>query len=72
MAAELCDGKVRETNIVLTPVSGGRFEVYLDGKKLYDRKEAGDKDFLPSLRELRKIQDEIAKAMEAVPVTAGH
>ena len=72
MAAELCDGKVRETNIVLTPVSGGRFEVYLDGKKLYDRKEAGDKDFLPSLRELRKIQDEIAKAMEAAPVTAGH
>jgi len=72
VAAELCDGKVRETNIVLTPVSGGRFEVYLDGKKLYDRKEAGDKDFLPSLRELRKIQDEIAKAMEAAPVTAGH
>jgi len=72
VAAELCDGKVRETNIVLTPVGGGRFEVYLDGKKLYDRKEAGDKDFLPSLRELRKIQDEIAKAMEAVPVTAGH
>lgn len=72
MAAELCDGKVRETNIVLTPVGGGRFEVYLDGKKLYDRKEAGDKDFLPSLRELRKIQSEIAHALEAAPVTAGH
>jgi len=70
VAAELCDGRVRETNIMLTPVGGGRFEVYLDGQKLYDRKEAGDKDFLPSLREIRKIQETLAKALEAVPVPA--
>ena len=70
MAAELCDGRVKETNIVLTPVGGGRFEVYLDGKKLYDRKEAGDKDFLASLREIRKIQDELTKALDAAPVPA--
>ena len=68
MAAELCDGKVRETNIVLTPVGGGRFEVYLNGEKLYDRKEAAGADFLPSLKEIRKIQGNLVDALEAAPV----
>ena len=57
---------------MLTPVGEGRFEVYLDGKKLYDRKEAGDKDFLASLRELRKVQGALKDALDAVPVPAGH
>lgn len=72
MAAELCDGRVRETSIQLTPVAEGRFEVYLDGKKIYDRKEAGEGDFYPSLREIRKIRGVLVDALEAAPVAAGH
>lgn len=70
MAAELCDGRIRETNIVLTPVGEGRFEIYLDGKKLYDRKEAGDEDFLKSLRGIRKVQTALKQALDGVPVPA--
>ena len=68
MAAELCDGKVRETSIALTPAGEGRFEIYLDGKKLYDRKEAGDADFYPSLREIRKLRQVLVDTLEAAPV----
>lgn len=70
MAAELCDGRVRETSIALTPVGEGRFEIYLDGKKLYDRKEAGDADFYPSLREIRKVKKTLVEALEKVPAPA--
>ena len=56
MAAELCDGKVAQTEITLTPVHDGRFEIYLNGEKVYDRKEAGAGDFYPSLREIRKVK----------------
>ena len=38
VAAELSSINYRETAITLTPSDSGRFEVYLDGKKLYDRK----------------------------------
>ena len=63
MAAELCDGRVRETDITLTPVHGGRFEIYLNGEKVYDRKEAGPADFYPSLKEMRKVKDKLAEAI---------
>ena len=55
---------------MLTPVGGGRFEVYLDGKKLYDRKEAGDEDFLKSLRGIRRVQAALKEALDGVPVPA--
>jgi hypothetical protein len=38
VAAELSSINYRETAITLTPSDTGRFEVYLDGKKVYDRK----------------------------------
>jgi hypothetical protein len=63
VATELADGHIRETDITLTPVHEGRFEVYLNGTKLYDRKEAGDKDFLPSLREIGKIKQGLREAI---------
>ena len=59
---------MRETSIALTPVGDGRFEIYLDGKKLYDRKEAGDADFYPSLREIRKVKSALVEALEKAPV----
>ncbi len=67
MATEICDGKIRETSITLTPVGEGRFEIYVDGRKVYDRKEAGTGDFLGSLREIRKAKEALNQALAAVP-----
>ena len=63
MATEISDGHIRETDITLTPVHEGRFEVYINGNKVYDRKEAGDKDFLPSLREMGKAKQVLRDAI---------
>jgi predicted Rdx family selenoprotein len=65
VATELCDGRIRQTDITLTPVHEGRFEIYINGQKVYDRKEAGDKDFLPSLREIGKAKQVLAEAIES-------
>ena len=65
MATELSDGHTKETDITLTPVHEGRFEVYVNGNKLYDRKEAGDNDFLPSLREIGQAKQTLRDAIEA-------
>ena len=77
MATELADGHIRETDITLTPVHEGRFEIYVNGEKVYDRKEAREdsmeKDFLPALREIGKakqmLRDEIGVP---APVGDGH
>ena len=39
MAAQIVAGKNREVGVTLTPVGQGRFEIYLNGEKLYNRKE---------------------------------
>lgn len=80
MATELADGHIRETDITLTPVHEGRFEIYINGKKVYDRKESRaesmEKDFLPALREIGKakqiLRDEIGAAPAPVTATAAH
>ena len=73
MAAELSSINYRETAITLTPSDTGRFEVYLDGKKLYDRKEPGAVDFLPALREIHKIRDAIRLVFDpTAPAVAAH
>jgi predicted Rdx family selenoprotein len=64
VAAELSDGHVRETDITLTPVHEGRFEIYVNGKKVYDRKEAGATDFYPSLKEIRKAKELLSEAVQ--------
>ena len=67
MATELCDGRIRQTDITLTPVHEGRFEIYVNGNKVYDRKETPDKDFLPSLREMGKAKQVLTDAIDAAP-----
>lgn len=63
MAAELAEGRVRDTDITLTPVHGGRFEIYVNGAKVYDRTAPGAADFYPSLKEIRKAKDALAAAV---------
>ena len=72
MATEISDGHIREIDITLTPVHEGRFEVYVNGNKVYDRKEAGDKDFLPSLREMGKAKQVLREAIGEAPKEGAH
>ena len=62
----------RETAVTMTPAEKGRFEIYVDGKKVYDRKEEGAVDFLPALKEIHKIRDSIAQTFKDTPVAASH
>jgi hypothetical protein len=76
VATELSDGHIRETDITLTPVHEGRFEIYINGEKVYDRKaareEAMEKDFLPSLREIGKAKQMLRdKIGVPAPAAAG-
>ena len=75
MATELADGHIRETDITLTPVHEGRFEIYVNGEKVYDRKEAREgameKDFLPSLREIGKAKQMLRDQIGTEETPAG-
>ena len=72
MAAELTSVNYRETAVTMTPAEKGVFEVWVDGKKVYDRKEPGAVDFLPALREIHKIRDSIAQIFAQAPAPAAH
>ena len=72
MATEVSEGHIREIDITLTPVHEGRFEVYVNGTKVYDRKEAGDKDFLPSLREMGKAKQVLREAIGEPQAEGSH
>jgi predicted Rdx family selenoprotein len=39
VAAQIVAGRNREVGVTLTPVAQGRFEVYLNGERVYNRKE---------------------------------
>jgi hypothetical protein len=39
VAAQICAGRNREVGVTLTPVAQGRFEIYLNGEQLYNRKQ---------------------------------
>jgi len=70
VAAELASINYRETGITFTPAGKGTFEVYLNGKKVYDRKEPGAVDFLPALKEIHKIRDSVKELFADEPAPA--
>lgn len=76
MATELADGHIRETDITLTPVHEGRFEIYINGEKVYDRKAAREdgmeKDFLPSLREMGKAKEMLREQIGSAAPAESH
>ena len=65
----MAGGSVRETSIALTPVAEGRFEVYLDGEMVYDRKASKEEDFVPTLKVLRKVGLQLKDKLEATLVS---
>jgi predicted Rdx family selenoprotein len=54
--------------ISLTPGANGRFEVYLDGEKIFDRKEEGN--IYPDLSVVRKLKKVIKEKLDAMPAAA--
>lgn len=66
MATELYAQFGNELALTLTPVGSGRFEVYLDEKKIWDRKEAPGRPY-PSLSVVHDLRELIAQAIASAP-----
>lgn len=54
--------------ISLTPGSNGRFEVYMDGEKIFDKKEEGNA--FPELSKIRALKKVIQAKLDAMPAAA--
>ena len=54
--------------ISMTPAAEGRLEVYLDGEKIFDRKEEGGK--YPDLKRVRELKAKIQQKLDSIPVHA--
>jgi predicted Rdx family selenoprotein len=54
--------------ISLTPGANGRFEVYLDGEKIYDRKEEDNK--FPDLARVRQMKQVIKAKLDSLETAA--
>ena len=59
----------KDVAISMTPADNGRLEVYLDGDKIFDRKEEDGK--YPDLARVRELRTVIQEKVDAVvPVAA--
>jgi predicted Rdx family selenoprotein len=54
--------------ISLTPGSNGRFEVYMDGEKIFDRKE--ENNIYPDLSLVRKLKKVVEAKLETISAAA--
>jgi predicted Rdx family selenoprotein len=82
LAAQICAGKNREVGVTLTPVGQGRFEIYLNGEQVYDRKQppadvkdpVGDVRGAVSVGELvrTKLLTALERANAAQPAGSAH
>jgi predicted Rdx family selenoprotein len=54
--------------ISLTPGANGRFEVYLDGEKIFDRKAEGN--IYPDLSVVRRLKKVVREKLDAMPAAA--
>jgi predicted Rdx family selenoprotein len=54
--------------VSLTPGANGRFEVYMDGEKIFDRKEEGN--IYPDLGRVRKMKQVIQEKLNSVAAAA--
>jgi predicted Rdx family selenoprotein len=53
-----------DVGISLTPGANGRLEVYLDGEKIFDRKEEGGK--YPDLARVRELKQVIQAKLDSL------
>ena len=64
MAAEFWSTFGATVALTITPVSEGRLEIYMDGQKLFDRKEEGGA--FPDLRKVKQLKKVLQERMTAV------
>lgn len=57
-----------DVGISLTPGANGRFEVYLDGEKIWDRKEEGN--IYPALDHVRKMRQVVKTKIDSLKAAA--
>jgi predicted Rdx family selenoprotein len=53
-----------DVGISLTPGANGRLEIYLDGEKIFDRKEEGGK--YPDLARVRELKQVIKAKLDSL------
>jgi hypothetical protein len=78
LAAQIVGGRNREVGVTLTPVGQGRFEIYLNGERLYNRKEPPTdvvKDPIGDIRNSSSVAEMVRTKLlssleEATPATA--
>ena len=68
MANEFFRAYGPDAAISLTPGANGRLEVYLDGEKIFDRKEEDGK--YPDLKRVRELKAKIQEKLDAIPALA--
>ena len=68
MANEFFQAFGPDAAIAITPKANGRLEVYLDGEKIYDRKE--EDNTYPDLPRVKALKAQIRQKLEAVPAAA--
>jgi predicted Rdx family selenoprotein len=54
----------KDVAISLTPGANGRFEVYMDGEKIFDRKELGN--IYPDLSHVRKLKEVVKTKLDSL------
>jgi predicted Rdx family selenoprotein len=64
MANELFRSFGPDVGISLTPGANGRLEMYLDGDKIFDRKEEGGK--YPDLARVRELKQVIKAKLDSL------
>lgn len=64
MANEFFRAYGPDAAISLTPGANGRFEVYLDGEKIYDKKE--EDNVFPNLARVRELKKVIQEKLDTL------
>ena len=54
--------------ITITPGAHGRLEVYMDGEKIFDRKEEGN--IYPDLPRVRQMKSRVQTKLDSIPAHA--
>lgn len=68
MANEFFRAYGPDVAISLTPGENGRFEVYMDGEKIFDRKEEGN--IYPELGRVRQMKQVIKAKLDSLASAA--
>ena len=69
MANEFFSTFSGDVAVSLTPGANGRFEVYMDGEKIFDRKQE-EGSAMPNLIRLRQLKKVVQEKLDSIPAAA--